>query len=173
MLKGSKVVLGPLEQADATAMFRWLNDVDAAALDLAYRPTDWVTFRTWTESLPKETSRVVFAVRKTDAHPIIGFAGLSNINSVHRSAELAVRIGDEANRNGGLGTEAARLCMEFGWKHLNLHRIALTALAGNERAIRSFELAGLQREGLARSAAFIDGRWHDVVIMGALRPIPA
>lgn len=172
MLKGTKVVLGPLEQADAPSMFRWLNDIDAAGLDLAYRPTDWVTFRTWTESLPKETSRVVFAIRRIDAPAIIGFVGLSNINPVHRAAELAVRIGDEVNRNKGLGTEAARLGLEFGWRHLNLHRIGLTALANNERAIRSFEAAGFQREGLARSAAFIDGRWHDVVIMGALRPIP-
>jgi len=172
MIKGKRVAIGPLLPDDSSAMFRWFNDVDAARLDLAYRPTDWGAFKAWSENLAKDTSRIVFAVRKINEAPIIGFSGLSGIHSVHRSADIAVRIGDEANRNQGYGTEALRLTLEFGWRHLNLHRIALTALAHNERAIRAFRAVGFVQEGLARSAAFIDGSWHDLVIMGILRPIP-
>ena len=172
MIKGKKVAIGPLLPEDSNAMFRWFNDVDAARLDLAYRPTDWTAFKAWAENISKDTTRVLFAIRKLEEQPIIGFVGLSGINPVHRSADVAVRIGDDVNRNKGFGEDALRLALEFGWKHLNLHRIALSCLAHNERAIRAFLAVGFQREGIARSAAFIDGQWHDIAIMGALRPIP-
>ncbi len=121
--------------------------------------------------MSKDSTRVLFAIRTITEAPIVGFVGLSGINPVHRSADMAVRIGDEFNRNKGYGKEALLLALDFGWKHLNLHRIGLTTLADNPRAIATFEAAGFVREGLARQAAFIDGKWHDVVIMGALSPL--
>jgi len=97
MIKGSKIVLGPLMPGDADAMFRWINDVESARLDYAYRPTDWNAFQGWIDSLSKDKSRVMFAIRRIGASPIIGFVGLHSINPVHRSADLSVRIGEEAN----------------------------------------------------------------------------
>ena len=170
MINGQKITLGPLMPTDFGAMFRWINDADAARLDLAYRPTDWSTFYSWTESLSKDQTRIVFSIRKLNEPPSIGFVGFSCINAVHRSADLSIRIGEEADRHRGYGTEAIRLALDFAWRHMNLHRIALTALAHNERAIRTFEAAGFEREGLSRSACFIAGRWCDVVTMGALSP---
>ena len=92
MLRGERVSIGPLLPGDASALFRWFNDVEAARFDLAYRPTDWNGFKAWSEGLARDTSRVVFAVRRLDAPIIIGFTGLSGINPVHRSADIAVRI---------------------------------------------------------------------------------
>lgn len=172
MIKGSKVTIGPFLASDSEALFRWFNDTETARWDLAYRPTDWIAFKAWTEQISKDSSRVLFAIRRIGDSPIIGFVGMSGINPVHRSADLAVRIGDEGNRGKGYGKEAILLALDFGWRHLNLHRVALTTLADNERAVATFESAGFNREGLARHAAFIDGQWHDVVIMGALRSTP-
>ncbi len=171
MIKGSTVTIGPFLAQDIDPLFRWFNDAETARWDLAYRPTDWLTFKAWIESMARDTTRVLFAIRLVGGGPILGFVGLSGINPVHRSADLAVRIGDETNRNKGFGKEAMLLALEFGWKHLNLHRIALTTLADNLRAVATFEAAGFVREGLSRDAAFIAGKWHDVVIMGALTPL--
>jgi RimJ/RimL family protein N-acetyltransferase len=173
MLKGSKVIIGPFLAGDVDALFRWLNDPEAARMDLAYRPTDWVAFKNWTEAISKDPSRVLFAVRRIGEAPIIGFVGLSAIHAVHRSADLGIRIGDESNRNQGLGKEAVRLVVDFGWRHLNLNRISLTTLADNPRAIKAFASVGFVQEGIARRAWFLDGAWHDLVNMAALRPTPA
>ena len=97
----------PIPGGDVDLLFKWLNDADAARLDLAYRPTDWIAFKAWTEAISKDQGKVLFAVRRIGEAPIIGFVGLSAIQPVHRSADLGVRIGDEANRNQGFGTEAA------------------------------------------------------------------
>lgn len=172
MLNGRRIVLGPLVPSDEGALFHWLNDAETARVDFAYRPVHWATFRGWADGLIRDASRVMFAIRRLDNASLIGFVGLSGIDPVHRSADLAIRIGEEANRNVGYGSEALRLVLDFGWRSLNLHRVALRALARNERAIRAFQAVGFQREGVARSATFIDGVWHDIVTMGTLRPIP-
>ncbi len=172
LFKGAKVALGPFLAGDIDAVFRWLNDPDAARLDLAFRPTDWVAFKSWVEAIAKDQSKVLFAVRRIGEAPLIGFVGLSSIHPVHRSADLGIRIGEEAQRGQGLGAEAVRLIVDFGWRHLNLNRISLTTLADNPRAIKAFAAAGFVQEGLARRAWYIDGGWHDLVNMAILRPIP-
>jgi len=170
MFTGSKVSIGPLLPNDAVAMFRWFNDTKAAALDLAYRPMDWMSFKSWAENMAKDSSKVIFAIRKIGEAPIIGFVGITNIGPIHRSAELGVRIGEEVDRGKGYGEDATRLALDYCWNHLNLHRVALTVFSTNERAIRAFVAAGFEREGVAREAVFIDGAWHDLVIMAMLRP---
>ena len=68
----------------------------------------------------------------------------------------------------GIGTEAARAVLGFAFSGLNLHRISVRVLAINERAIRSYQKCGFQIEGRERETAFIDGKWHDDLIMGLL-----
>jgi RimJ/RimL family protein N-acetyltransferase len=41
-------------------------------------------------------------------------------------------------------------------------------LAYNKRAIRAYEKCGFVIEGREREAAFVDGAWHDDVMMGLL-----
>jgi RimJ/RimL family protein N-acetyltransferase len=87
---------------------------------------------------------------------------------VHRSAELQIRIGDASARGRGLGSEAVRLLVEFGFRDLNLHRIWLRVFRSNTRALRTYAAAGFVKEGIMRDAAFIDGRFVDVVVMRKL-----
>ena len=58
----------------------------------------------WWDSLGKDATKIVFAIRKTMDPPIIGYVQINGINSVHRSAEIGIRIGEEKNRGQGYGT---------------------------------------------------------------------
>ena len=167
---GSKVIIGPLVADDFLPLFRWTNDTETARLDLAYRPVDWATHKTWFETVGKDASKVLFAIRRLGDAAILGFIAIFNINSVHRSAEIGMRIGDESDRGRGYGSEALGLALNFCWSHLNLQRISISVLEHNERALHTYEKAGFEREGLLRRAAYIDGDWVDVVVMAKLRP---
>ena len=65
-------------------------------------------------------------------------------------------------------TEAVRLLLDFGFGELNLHRISLHVFEDNERARSVYRKAGFIEEGLLREAAFIDGRYRSVRVMGLL-----
>jgi RimJ/RimL family protein N-acetyltransferase len=43
-------------------------------------------------------------------------------------------------------------------------------MASNDRAIRAYTAAGFATEGLHKRAAFIAGKWHDMLTMAALNP---
>ncbi|HKD21532.1 MAG TPA: GNAT family protein [Rhizomicrobium sp.] len=169
-LRNETVTIGPLLPEDTGSLFLWLNDVDAARLDLAYRPTDWLAFKAWLDDLPRTQTQLVFAVRKVFEPQIVGFVVFKNIQLVHRSAEMGVRIGAEAERGKGYGTKALMLAANYAWNHLNLHRLSLTVFAHNARAIAAYRTAGFREEGRLQDAAFIDGEWVDVIPMALVNP---
>ncbi|WP_255158088.1 GNAT family N-acetyltransferase [Siphonobacter sp. BAB-5385] len=59
--------------------------------------------------------------------------------------------------------------LRHGFNDLNLHRIYLTVLPENDRAIRLYESFGFQQEGLYRKALFKNGQFTDVMGMSLLR----
>ncbi|MGA3310119.1 MAG: GNAT family protein [Xanthobacteraceae bacterium] len=170
MLMASRITIGPFVPEDFAPVFCWVNDVAAARLDLAYRPVDMMTHQQWWQSLGKDLTKVVFAIRRTTEPTIIGYVQITGINSVHRSAEIGIRIGEEKNRGQGYGKEALRLATEFCWNHLNLNRVQLIVFKHNDRAVRAYKAAGFRKEGLLKKAAFIGGNWVDLILMAALRP---
>jgi RimJ/RimL family protein N-acetyltransferase len=169
-IRDDRIAIGPLLPDDSRALFLWLNDIEAANQDLTFRPFDWLTFQTWLAEIGKNPSRVFFAIRKLQEPEIVGYLALTNISPVHRSAELGIRIGAEADRGRGYGKAAVALALKYAWENLNLHRVYLTVLANNTRAISSYAAAGFEEEGRLRHGAFIAGGWKDVVMMGALCP---
>jgi RimJ/RimL family protein N-acetyltransferase len=169
-LHDSQIAIGPFMPEDAASLFLWMNDIDAANLDLAFRPIDWTAFQAWLADVGRNHTRVMFAIRKVSHPQILGYLALTNIHAVHRSAELGIRIGAAVDRGKGYGQAAVALALKYAWQNLNLHRVQLTVFAHNVRAIGSYRAAGFEEEGRLTHAAFIDGQWVDVVIMGALRP---
>ncbi len=170
MLTGKHVALGPVVPEDFGPLFCWINDIEAARLDAAYRPVDLVAHQQWCQALGTDPTRVFFAIRKVHQTEIIGYVHIWNINGVHRSAELGIRIGSKLNRGLGYGREALGLALDFCWNHANLNRLQLTVFKHNARALKVYAASGFRREGLLRRAAFIDGQWTDIVVMGVLRP---
>ncbi len=170
MLLASRISIGPFVPDDFGPTFCWANDVAAARLDFAYRPIDMMAHRQWWDAIGKDPARVAFAIRKTGEPAIIGYVQITGINPVHRSAEIGIRIGEEANRGQGYGTQALRLAVAYCWDHLNLNRVQLVVFKHNARAIAAYRAAGFRKEGVLRKAAFIGGAWVDLVVMAALRP---
>lgn len=98
----------------------------------------------------------------------VGTARLRGIDPAHRSARYAIGIFNPAAWGLGIGTEATRLVLSFGFESLALHRIDLRVLAYNERAIAAYKKCGFAVEGVERDSALVAGEWHDDVIMSIL-----
>ena len=170
--KETRVVLGPVTMTDAPVLFRWINDRELVLHSAAYRPVHEGSHREWVKGLSQRRDLVAFGIRMRRSQRLIGVCQLTAINAVSRSADLQIRIGDAAARGKGLGLEAVRLLVAFGFRDLNLHRVSLQVLATNRRAVRTYERAGFQLEGTLRDAAFVDGRFVDVLVMSLLEGEP-
>lgn len=163
-----RVTLSPITMADAPVLFKWINDRKLVLFNSAYRPVHERTHREWLQGLAARQDLVAFAVRTVPGRRLIGTCQLTSISATHRSADLQIRMGDDRTRGQGLGLAAVRQLVEFGFRDLNLNRIALQVFATNGRAIKTYERAGFTIEGLLREAAFVDGEFIDVVVMSIL-----
>lgn len=99
---------------------------------------------------------------------LIGEIKLHSINLQDRRASMAIAIYDPGQLGKGYGSEAIRLLLQHAFTQLNLHRIGVRVLAFNERAVKTYKKCGFTVEGQERETAFVDGVWHDDLMMGIL-----
>ena len=168
-MQAERIRLRPLQKADASLLYEWITDRTLVIHNAPFWPVSESDHESWIESMmTKRSDLVIFVIEEIDSERTIGTCQLFNINWIHRSAELQIRIGDVTHQGKGFGTDAVRLLCEFGYADLNLHRIYLHVFASNQRAIRAYEKSGFSKEGVLRDAAFIDGKRCDVIVMGKL-----
>lgn len=169
MLKGSQVYLSPLQEKDLPTLFAWINDRESVLYNAPYKPISDFEHRSWYKSISASPDCFFFIVRRVSDDEAIGSCQLRSIHTVHQNAELQIRIGEAANRGQGFGTEALRLLLRFAFKDLNLERVYLHTFATNAVAIRIYEKVGFVHEGVLRKAAYVNGKYVDVIVMGILR----
>ncbi len=100
----------------------------------------------------------------------IGVVRLAPIDVANRSARLGIGILDPDRLGQGLGSEAIRLALGYGFDCLDLHRVSLTVLADNSSAIAAYARCGFVVEGRFRDSLWRDGTWHDDLSMAILKP---
>lgn len=166
-MRTDRVRLRPLRREDSRFLYEWITHRDQVILNAPFHPVSESDHEVCIESmLTKRMDLVIFVFEELESNQAIGTCLLLNINWRHRSAELQIRIGDIQYRRRGYGTDAVKLLCHFGFADLNLHRIYLHVFATNTQAIKAYEKSGFVAEGLLKEAAFIDGTWLDVVVMG-------
>lgn len=163
------VLLSPLVDADVQTLFAWINDRETVLRNASFAPVHFADQVAWFNAVRREKNMVIFGIRTAEDRRLVGSCQLHSIHPVHRSAELQIRIGEIGDRRKGFGRGALRLLLRHGFRDQNLHRIQLHAFADNIPAIRLYAGAGFREEGRLRQAAFIDGQYKDILVMGLLR----
>ena len=94
--------------------------------------------------------RLDLAVTDKVTGECLGEAVLNQWDPGNESCNFRIFIGPKG-RGRGLGTEATRLIVGYGFEHLGLHRISLEVYAFNPRARRSLVRLSLSIEWLLKS----------------------
>lgn len=164
-----QVRLAPLLDDDIEPMFKWINDRDTVVLNAPFAPVHFADHTAWFDVLRQRKDAVIFAIRTVEDGRLVGSCQLHSMHPVHRSAELQIRIAATTDRGKGYGLEALRLLLRHGFRDRNLHRVQLHVFADNAPALGLYSRAGFREEGRLREAAFIDGKFKNIVVMGLLR----
>ena len=116
-----------------------------------------------------ETGKVVqMIICETATDRPVGSVYIRDIDKTHQKAEYGIFIGEPQARGKGYGTAAAQVMIKYCFEELQLHRLFLRVYAENIQAIRSYEKAGFVKEAHRREDVCIDGKYHDIVLMGIL-----
>jgi diamine N-acetyltransferase len=168
---GEKVALGPLRRDLAPRYACWMNQhevgrgLDRLGIATPESEQKWVDdcLEKGAEREPKTVEFTVYA--RSDVAPV-GTAGLFGIEHAHGTSRFGIAIGER--RGQGLGTEATRLVLDYGFHVLHLRNVLLEVLEWNAAGVAAYERAGFRRIGLRRQALMSRGRRTNVVLMDAV-----
>lgn len=167
--EGERVILRPLERADAATIQPWVNDPEVTRTLLLFRPLGLEAEMEFIDQMTKSEAAVAFGLVDKADGALVGVTGLTQIDTRLRHASFGIFIGDKARWGRGLGTEATALVTRYAFETLNLNRVWLHVAATNLAGIRAYEKVGYQREGLLRQHLYRGGRYIDIVAMGIVR----
>lgn len=163
------IVLRRPEPRDLDPLFAQKNDPEVKRLLGGFgHPMARRDLEEWLEAHRKRTDEVLLAIAAEEDGRCLGHVGLYKIDPVSRSAEFGIMVGDKAAWGRRVGRAATVEMLRHGFRRMNLHRISLTVLATNERAIRLYRSLGFAQEGTLREAVFREGTYVDLLAMALL-----
>jgi RimJ/RimL family protein N-acetyltransferase len=171
LIEGERVALGPLRRDLAETYARWMNSVELRGGLMHHGILDRVTEEAWLEeamraNAQREPVTANFTIYDRRDGEAVGTSVLFEINARHARARFGILLGER--RGEGLGTEATRLTLDWGFHVLSLRNVMLEVLPWNAGAIRAYEKAGFKLIGRRRDALLAQGRRWDEVFMDAL-----
>lgn len=141
----------------------WVPYTDSVEACLRYAEACETDFRNGTA--------LRLSIRLRDQPDLIGVLTLEGISDLHRSGDLGYWLRPTATGRG-LMTEAATLLLDFAFSKAHFHRIRCAAAAENTNSQKVIERLGFQKEGIAREAERVGGRWVTHVVYSRLASDP-
>ncbi len=117
----------------------------------------------WYRTRNDQAGRLDPAVAGKAGGGCAGEAVLNQWDPGNDSRNFRILIGPDG-RDRGLGTEATRLIVGYGFERLGLHRVSLEVYAFNPRARRAYEKAGFRAEGILRESLRYNGERADATV---------
>lgn len=122
----------------------------------------------WYDEAARAANAVHFTVYDAGDLLPVGVCSLDGIDYENGTATFGIFIAER--RGTGLGTDAARLTLDWAFTVLGLHNVMLEVFAWNAAAMRAYAKAGFKEVGRRRGAVVTFGRRYDDVIMDAVAP---
>ena len=167
--EGARVLLRPIALEDTPLIVKW-RSLPSVYMNLySRRPTLPSEHEAWMRGYVLTGKCAQFIIVEKETQTPVGSVFIKNIDRSAQKGEYGIFIGEESARGKGLGSEAARLMLQYGFEALGLHRIYLSVFAYNQAAIQSYKRAGFRTEGVFRDDFLYDGRYEDIVWMAAIR----
>lgn len=170
-LRGRQVLLRPVTVDDVPALMPMFLDAEVSRLTGSHegRVPDEGRIRTWYDSRGEQDDRLDLAVVELATGRVVGEAVLNEWDPGNESCSFRICL-VPGTYGSGLGTEATRLIVGYGFEELGLHRISLEVYAFNPRARRAYERVGFVAEGVLREALLWEGERVDATVMSILAP---
>lgn len=119
----------------------------------------------WAAEQPRQKFQL--AITRASDGVLIGSCGVRISSAADREAEFGCER-DPREWGKGLGEEASRAIIDYGFRALGMHRIWAHTIGDNLAAVQLAERVGMRQEGRLREGRFFKERWWDRVILAVL-----
>lgn len=157
-LRGDRVDLHPIEEADLPFLAETMNDPDVWRTLGSRTPKNQEQEREWFEGLADRDGVVLLVV--VDGDPV-GSVGYADVNLDWGTAEVGYAIHPD-HWGRGYATEAVTLLTRYAFEERRLEKLTAGVYEHNPASMRVLEKAGWHEEAVLEREAFVGGRRVDV-----------
>src|SRR5262249_5029844 len=150
--------VNPLHDAIAETLTDLVPWLPWARLD--HGPAETRRYLRAARSAWSRQSAFEFVIELRDSGRVVGVTSLHRVDWVRAAAGLGYWV-RRSEWNRGIASEAAAAALSHALGGLRLHRIEALVALENKSSQRVIEKLGFTREGVAREAEFVDGRYLD------------
>jgi RimJ/RimL family protein N-acetyltransferase len=162
-------MLRPMTYDDVPLLVRWGSDPDFRHWQWGQKPGVFTekNARAWIERMSRPGDSAAWVIEH-DGRPI-GFANYRDFHPKGKSAEIGIGIGEPDLWGKHLGRDALVALLRYLFDQLGLHRVGLSVVGFNDRAISMYKAAGFEVEGIERDGVGTEDGFVDDVKMGMLK----
>lgn len=161
MIQGKKSILFPLKIENLEQLRQWRNSYEIAR---HFRKRQYITPEKQYHWFRK--NRHGFEIHKIP-YGIIGYCGLTKVSELHGTAVFSIYIGNLDYQGRGIGSDALRSLLRYGFEDLGLNRIYSEVHCKNP-ALQVYIKLGFKVEGILRQSFEYEGKLIDSYIVGVL-----
>lgn len=171
ILKTQRLLLRPFENSDIENVFKGLSHPDVIKhYGVSYSSLEETKNQMqFFNDLEKNGSGRWWAVCSLGNTIFYGGCGLNNINKLHRRGEIGYWLLAEYWGNG-IVAEALPLVYEYGFAHMNLHRIEAVVETENINSKKVLQKLGFDYEGTMKECEIKNGKYISLEIYSKLNP---
>ena len=171
LVETPRLMLRELRMEDAEAVFHIFSDPAVVKYSNMDVFTGFEQAQLLIEKLRQrfeQKERFRWGIALKDSDTIIGTGGYVAWNRLWYNAELGYDLA-RPYWNQGLMTEAVRAIIQFGFEHMDLHRIEAEVMPENSASVRLLHKLDFQEEGVFRERGFWKGDFHDLAMFALLK----
>ncbi|MCG2717961.1 MAG: GNAT family N-acetyltransferase [Nanoarchaeota archaeon] len=167
-LIGKRLYLRTLKKEDLTYIQKWSNDPEIRKLIGEVAPMSQADADKFLERVHNDDTREWFVIVIKENEQVIGEGGLLRMFPVWRTTDISLIIGEKDAWGKGYGTEAILLLLDYAFRYLKFHRVAIGVVGFNEKAIRFWGKVGFKKEGIQRDGYYYNHKYYGFVMMSIL-----
>lgn len=165
----NKVYLTDVSHKNIEQLRLWRNTPEIKHITREYREINEEMQQQWFDTHAySDNTQIHFEIHSTETNGLLGHCSLTNINWVYRSAEFGIYLGEQQQQHKGYGGDALKALIRHGFEDLNMHKMWGETFSFNQKALSAFYKIGFTEECVLRRAKFINGQYHDIIVISIL-----
>lgn len=154
------------EEEDWEKIYQWKNDDDLNQYNVGLnRKISKEEAQKWVKDrINYKLYEVWWAICSSFNHKLIGYASLTDIHFINRSANFSgIKIADKKFQDGLAWIETYLFVLDYVFEKLNLNRIYGSKLESHPQTNIISKAFYFQIEGIKKEAIFKNGKYHNLI----------
>jgi diamine N-acetyltransferase len=165
MIVGKSVRLRPWCETDIGKLTALRNDIKLQSQLLSrVRGSNSDQTRQWLQQRSSSSNSLILIVADKDSDVPLGYIQFVDIEPIDQIAKLGICLSSEVQEKG-IGYEVLLSAFNYLYNSWAVRKIILEVSEDNVRAIKCYEKIGFLQCGKYLKHKYIDGKWHDLIIM--------